>query len=315
MVAADGGKCVLADLSVTEALALLRLQMEWGADEALDDQPHDRLAAVLAGPGQASPGADGPPAVVAAKPPPRADPVLTPRPRGDPAPTPPRRDDPVSRHPLRGQAGQAEDIAAAAESIDLLRVAVTGFDGCSLRDTASHTLFAEGDPAADVMLIGEVPDADEDRAGRPFAGPAGALLDRMLASIGLSRADLLIAPLIPWRPPGDRKVNPVEMAACLPFLHRLVVLARPRYLVLMGVRPTRALLGAESSLTRLRGRWLPVAIPGATRPIQALPTRHPGHLLTNPLSRRDAWHDLLLLHSTLNPESSQGREQIDGQAR
>ena len=190
---------------------------------------------------------------------------------------------------------------------------MAGFEGCSLRDTASHTLFAEGDPATGLLLIGEVPDADEDRAGRPFAGPPGALLDRMLASIGLSRADMLIAPLIPWRPPGDRKVSPVEMAACLPFLHRLLVLAQPRLVVLMGVRPLRALVGADSSLARLRGRWLPVAVSGAPAPIQALPMRHPAHLLANPLSRRDAWHDLMLLRSTLTANSSQERDELRGQ--
>ena len=312
LVTPDRGVFVLAtlsaDLSMMEALALLRLQMEWGADEALDDQPHDRLAAVRT---------DAAPPIKAVQPSPQVDPAPAPAPamapsRDDPAPS--SRDDPSSRQPLRGQARQAEDIAAAAESIDLLRAAVMGFDGCSLRDTASHTLFAEGDPAAEILLIGEVPDADEDRAGHPFAGPAGALLDRMLASIGLSRASILITPLIPWRPPGDRKVNPVEMAACLPFLHRLVVLARPKHLVLMGVRPTRALLGAETSLARLRGRWLPAAIPGAPMPIQALPMRHPGHLLANPLARRDAWHDLLLLHGTLDAVS-QRREQPAGKAR
>lgn len=292
--AADGGKFVLIDLSATEALDLLRLQMEWGADEAMDEQPCDRLAASAAG---SSPlvslvEKNTVPPVVAAQLPTR----------GDQAPS----------HPLRGSARQAEDVAAAAASIDLLRDAVMQFDGCSLRDTASHTLFAEGDPASGVMLIGEVPDADEDRAGHPFAGPSGALLDRMLASIGLSRDRMLIVPLIPWRPPGDRKVNPVEMAACLPFLHRLVVLAQPRHVVLMGVRPIRALLGAESSLARLRGRWLPIAVPGASAPIQALPMRHPGHLLSNPLSRREAWHDLLLLRSTLTA-LSQERETLGGQ--
>ena len=158
-----------------------------------------------------------------------------------------------------------------------------------------------------------MPDADEDRAGHPFAGPPGALLDRMLASIGLSRADMLVAPLIPWRPPGDRKVSPVEMAACLPFLHRLLVLAQPRLVVLMGMRPLRALAGADSSLARLRGRWLPIVVPGAPAPIQALPMRHPGHLLANPLSRREAWHDLMLLRGALTDLSSQGRDGFPGQ--
>jgi DNA polymerase len=284
----------LADL--LDALALLRLQIEWGADEALDEQPHDRLAARLPGPPLAGP---TPRAVETIS-------MIKPADTGSPAPRPAI----LSRPPARGQAQLAEELAAAAGDLDALRRAVMGFTGCSLRDTASHTLFAEGDAASGLMLIGEVPDADEDRAGHCFAGPSGALLDRMLASIGLSRDRLLISPLIPWRPPGDRKVNPVELAACLPFLHRLVALIRPARLVLMGVRPTRALLASEMPLSRLRGHWMPAAVPGLPAPVPALPMRHPGHLLTSPLSRRDAWHDLLLLHDTLAAESSQLREGV-----
>ena len=272
------------DISVSEALELLRLQLEWGADEALDEQPQQRLAAAAAQPR---------PLQALERPLPGA---------------PPRNALP--------QARGAEESAAAADSLDALRAAVAAFSGCALRDTASHTLFAQGDPAAGLVLIGEVPDADEDRAGHPFAGAPGMLLDRMLASIGLSRDRLLIAPLIPWRPPGDRKVNPAEMAACLPFLHRLLVLAQPTHLVLMGARPVRAVLLNDTPIARLRGRWLPVpmpvpvpvpvpgvapgVLPEPARPMQALAMRHPSHLLANPLSRRDAWHDLLLLRRTLD---------------
>ena len=292
----------LIDLSVADALALLALQIEWGADEALDELPLDRLAAPAAGlvPRNLQ-------AVVEIAPPVRAE-------------APPPRPPVISRPPLRSQVQQAEELAAAAGDIGALRAAVTGFTGCSLRDTASHTLFLEGDAAVSespeagspcgLMLIGEVPDADEDRAGHCFAGPSGILLDRMLASIGLSRSQILIAPLIPWRPPGDRKPSPVEMAACLPFLHRLVVLARPKRLILMGVRPTRALLANETPIARLRGHWLPAAVQGLHAPIQALPMRHPGHLLANPLSRRDAWHDLLRLRNTLDTDLSQAREAV-----
>ncbi len=270
----------MRDLSAADALALLRLQLEWGADEALDETPHNRLAPPT-------------PAYAAAMPASAAA-----MPAGRPA--------------AGGQASQAEAVAAAADSIDHLRTALLGFEGCPLRDTASHTLFAEGDPTSGLMLIGEVPDADEDRSGRLFAGAAGVLLDRMLASIDLTRDRLLIAPLVPWRPPGDRRVNPVEMAACLPFLRRLVVLARPKRLLLMGVRPARAMLDTESPLNRLRGRWLEAAVPGLPARLPALAMRHPSQLLANPASRRQAWHDLLLLCVTLGREASQGG---DTQAR
>ena len=267
----------LADLSYGEALALLRLQIAWGADEALDDLPRDRLASV-------------------------APPI-------PPPPPPPPRPMAVAQ---RSAQARAAAVAAAADSLERLREAVLAFDGCPLRDTASHTLFAEGDPGCGLMLIGEVPDAEEDRAGRLFAGAAGELLDRMLASIDLSRDEMLIAPLIPWRPPGDRRVSPLEMATCLPFLHRLLALARPRHLVLMGVRPARALLATESPLSRLRGRWIPPAGGPATSGLEApaLAMHHPSQLLANPAARKEgarkegarkeAWADLLLLRVTLS---------------
>ncbi len=259
----------MLDLSVTEALDLLRLQIDWGADEAIDETPHHRLSAEPPQSSQAAASRSAPPL-----------------------------------HTIR-----AEQAADAADSLDRLRDAVLAFKGCALRDTASHTLFAEGDPASGLLLIGEVPDADEDRAGRVFAGPSGGLLDRMLASIGLSRRQMLIAPLIPWRPPGDRRVNPAEMAACLPFLHRLLTLVRPRHLLLMGTRPARALLETEAPLSRLRGKWLNTA--GGHR---ALAMRHPGQLLANPACRREAWHDLLLLRTTLDAEASQPGESGGGLA-
>ena len=263
------------ELSVAEALELLRLQVAWGADEALDEVPHDRLAA----------GAAVRPAVMPSAPPDKFRP---------------------------GQTLRAEAAAAAAENLEALRQTVLAFTGCALRDTASHTLLAEGGAASGLILIGEVPDADEDRAGRLFAGASGDLLDRMLASIGLTRTDMLIAPLIPWRPPGDRRVNPAELAACLPFLHRLIALARPRRLLLMGARPARALLGVETPLARMRGRWLPAVLDGTESPLPVLAMRHPGQLAANPAWRREAWHDLLLLRATLDSDASQRCDSISG---
>ena len=269
----------MMDPNASAALALLRLQIEWGADEALDEQAHDRMAA-------AAPSRLLEPASRAIPPP--AAMLAAPRGRQQEA---------------RQQ--EAREQACSADSLAALRAATEAFTGCALRDTASHTLFAEGDPAAGLLLIGEVPDADEDRAGQVFAGASGALLDRMLASIGLSRGGMLIAPLIPWRPPGDRKPSPAEIAACLPFLHRLVTLVRPRHLILMGARPARTLLGSETPLARLRGRWAAASIPELPEPVPALPMRHPATLLATASMRREAWHDLLLLRSTLDGLASQ----------
>ncbi len=253
---------------------MLRLQVEWGADEALGDLAQDRLA---------------------------------PRPAAAaPEPEPARPAPPVLRPHVaqaRGQVAQAQEAAAAAGSVMAVLDALREFTACPLRDTAGHTLLPEGDLRSRLMLVGEVPDAEEDRAGHAFAGAPGALLDRMLASIGLSRSTMLCVPLIPWRPPGDRKVSPLEMATCLPFLHRLVALAQPRHLLLLGPRPTRVFAGEDQTLARLRGRWRDVTVPDLDRAVPALPMRHPAHLLANPLARREAWQDLLLLRTTLDAAS------------
>ena len=263
---------------------MLRLQIEWGADEALGDLVQDRRLTRSAPKAASVP---VPPAGTASAPSLAA---------------------PAVRHPqvtqARGQVAQAQEAAAAADTVTALIAAIRDFTACTLRDTAGHTLLPEGDPQSRLLLVGEVPDAEEDRAGHAFAGAPGALLDRMLSSIGLSRPQMLCVPLIPWRPPGDRKPSPLELATCLPFLLRLVALVGPRHLLLFGARPTRVFAGEEQTLARLRGRWRPVTVPDLDGTVQALPMRHPSYLLTNPMARREAWQDLLLLRTTLDAEST-----------
>ena len=115
-----------------------------------------------------------------------------------------------------------------------LHAALAGFDGCALRHTATNLVFGEGDPDAPVILVADVPGAAEDRAGTPFAGPGGAFLDRMLASIGLDRGGVYTCSMLPWRPPGDRKPAESEIQLCLPFFWRHMALVRPARLVLLG---------------------------------------------------------------------------------
>lgn len=251
--------------------AALALQLAWGADEALEDAAQDRLAAPASAPREAVQSARSPtrgptPAVAA-----------TPQPGGAVA--------------------RAEAAAVAAETLEALREALAAFDGCALRDTATNLVFADGDPSATVMLVGEGPGAEEDRAGLPFVGPSGRLLDRMLASIGFARTrgDVYITNVLPWRPPGNRNPTDAEIAVCLPFLVRHIVLARPRLLVLAGGVPARSLLGAREGITRLRGRWRELDLPGLDAPVPTLPTLHPAYLLRNPGAKRDAWADLLSL--------------------
>jgi len=255
-----------ATLGGMDALAALRLQVEWGADEALDGRPQDRRASVA--PSRVAP---------------------APRPATQPRPPTP-------------QAASAQDTAGAAQSLAELRDALAGFDGCSLRRTATNLVFAEGAPDARLVLIADVPGPDEDRAGRPFAGAAGEMLDRMLASIGVDRAQAVLTSLVPWRPPGDRPPNEAELQACLPFLHRQLALIQPALAVLFGRTALRALAGSDAR--RSRGKWLDLAIPGLAKPLPALAMPTIAHVRTTPAARRDAWTDLIQLRRALDSMDS-----------
>jgi DNA polymerase len=185
---------------------------------------------------------------------------------------------------------------------------VAGFDGCSLKRTATNTVFADGNPAGPVMIIGEGPGADEDRIGRPFVGRAGQLLDRMLAAIGLDRSSVMITNVVYWRPPGNRTPTATEIASCLPFVLRHIALVKPKVLVLCGGTAAGALLPQGQGITRLRGRWFDLAVPGLDRPVPTLPMFHPSFLLRAPERKREAWRDLLSLRARLDELVSEGSE-------
>ncbi|HEV8015458.1 MAG TPA: uracil-DNA glycosylase [Stellaceae bacterium] len=181
-----------------------------------------------------------------------------------------------------------------------LEAAVSSFDGCALRKTATHTVFADGTPHAPVMVIGEAPGADEDRIGKPFVGRSGQLLDRMLAAIGLERQrNVYITNVLFWRPPGNRKPTDAEIALCLPFVWRHIALGAPQLVMLSGGTATSAILGRAEGITKLRGRWFDLAIPGQDRPIPALTTYHPSFLLRTPARKSESWRDFLELQSKL----------------
>ena len=257
-----------------DALEALRLQIEWGADEALADAPVDRLASAEPRP---------PAAPRAAAPPPRQPPppIATLQPATLPA------------------AQRVRDIAASCRTLDELRAALAAFDGCPLSITATNLVFNDGNPDADLMLIGEAPGAEEDRAGKPFIGPSGQLLDRMLASIGIDRTKCLITNIVFWRPPGNRPPTDAEIQVCLPFLHRQIALVRPRHLVLVGGPANKALTGNPGGITRMRGKWLQLQVPGLDAAIPTLPTLHPAYLLRTPAAKRDAWADWLSLRRSM----------------
>ncbi|MDE1149652.1 MAG: uracil-DNA glycosylase [Azospirillaceae bacterium] len=282
-----------------QAVADLAWLVEIGADEAINDQPTDwtQVASRRTPTARARGPADGAPGPV----PDRAPP---PTPKNIAADVPP--DGPLGA-PLGANEARASarSAAMAAATLDDLKAALLAFDGCPLRHTATSTVFADGNPHARLMLVGEAPGEQEDRQGKPFVGPAGALLDKMLAAIGLDRhaedveKAVYISNVLPWRPPGNRNPTDSEIAACLPFIQRHVEIADPDIVVFLGGIAAKTMLAKTEGITRLRGRWFEYGSPGLTRPLPALPVLHPAYLLRNPGAKRETWRDLLSLRQRL----------------
>jgi len=243
--------------------ALLEWQVELGATEAIGDAPVDRYDV---------------PAVVEK---PKAAATATPM---------------VMATDKVDAVAVATQAAAAAQTLDELRAAMDQFDLCDLKKGARNLVFSDGIAGARVMIIGEAPGRDEDRAGKPFVGRAGQLLDKMLAAIDMGRsredAPVYITNVLPWRPPQNRDPKPDEIAMMQPFLMRHIALAKPEVLVVVGNWSCQALLG-KRGITRLRGNWTQAA------GLPALPMFHPAYLLRSPAFKREAWADLLSLKARL----------------
>jgi uracil-DNA glycosylase len=191
----------------------------------------------------------------------------------------------------------ARESAGRAKDLEELRALLGGFAGCTLAATATQLVFADGNPQARVMFVGEAPGRDEDIAGLPFVGRSGKLLDLMLAAIALDRTKAYIANVVPWRPPGNRTPTPQETAICLPFIRRQIELANPDILVCLGQPATQTLLATKEGITKTRGRWFKYDT--GSREIRALATYHPAFLLRSPLQKRHAWRDFLALKKAL----------------
>ena len=181
-----------------------------------------------------------------------------------------------------------------------LRASLDSLDDCPLKYTASNLCFADGNPGARVMIIGEVPGRDEDRMGIPFVGSAGQLLDKMLASISLDRVSTYLTNMLPWRPPGNRNPTDEEMAMLTPWLFRHVQLAKPDFILLLGGAAAKLVFGSQDGILKLRGKWRDTDFgDGVLRP--TLATLHPAYLLRSPAQKQLAFDDLLMLASRLNP--------------
>ncbi|MFG1202149.1 uracil-DNA glycosylase [Xanthobacter aminoxidans] len=292
---------VTADRDFDDWADILAFHWEAGVDVAIGEVPVDRFAESAAEPSRSRPQAPpmreagstgaasgGPAGFAPSRPAPS---------RNQPArPAPPTTPTLVTQPPDEAVMG-AREAARAAASLDELKAILDGFEGCALKRTASRLVFADGNPAAKVMFVGEAPGRDEDQQGLPFVGRSGKLLDLMLASIGLDRTSAYIANVIPWRPPGNRTPTPQETAVCLPFIARQIELADPDILVCLGGPSAQALLGTTEGITRLRGRIMDYDT--GTRTIRAIATFHPAYLLRTPLGKRFAWRDMLAVEAML----------------
>ena len=186
------------------------------------------------------------------------------------------------------------------KSLQDLKIALNSFNACSLKTTAMNTVFGDGNPESKIMLIGEAPGADEDRMGIPFVGLSGKLLDKMLASIALSREkNVYISNIIPWRPPGNRTPTPTEVALCLPFIRKHIELINPKILLLLGGSAASALLNTSDAVSRMSGRWFEYSIPETNKKIDALVTFHPAFLLRSASQKKLAWKDMIMLKQKL----------------
>lgn len=250
---------------------LLRWYLDAGVDECIGDLPVDRFAASAT----RRPSAPAAPVLIS---PPVSAPV----------------------QPAHQLPGAAAHLAAGCATLAELRSALETFDALTIRQSATSTVFADGNPEASVMCIGDAPGGEDDRQGRPFAGAPGRLLDRMLASIGLDRSSVYLTTVLPWRLPANRRPSPEEVAACLPFMTRHIDLVDPQVLILFGEAAGAALLARHEPLARLRGRWIDYSSPGLPRPIPALVTFTPAYLISTPEAKRHAWRDLLMVKHRIN---------------
>jgi uracil-DNA glycosylase len=266
---------------------LLTFYLEAGVDCALMEEPVNRLSdpAIVPAPREISA-----PRETTLTEPVRTSPAAIPAARSEPAPLP------------EAAIQSAREAARTAPSLEALRTLLESFDGCALKFTATRLVFADGNPEARIMFVGEAPGREEDLEGRPFVGRSGKLLDRMIAAIGLDRSSAYIANVIPWRPPGNRTPTPQETQICLPFIQRQIELVNPDVLVTLGNPSTQTLLSTREGIMKTRGRWFDYDT--GTRTIRALATFHPAYLLRSPSYKKMAWQDLRSIAKALAQENS-----------
>ncbi len=274
---------------VERAVTLLEWYRAMGVDEAIAEAPQDWFAAVPRY--EPIPGALSKPAAPAVH-----ERKLAPRQQAGLA-VPQNVETAPAADPMA-----ARELARSAGNLAELRTLLEAFEGCALKQTAARLCLARGSPEARIMLIGEAPGKDEDAKGQPFVGRAGQLLDRMLAAIGLTEADVYITNLVFWRPPGNRTPSPGEVQVCQPFVERQIELLEPELLIFLGNAAAKQLTGATEGIMKLRGKWLSYA------GIRSMATLHPAYLLRNPIAKRLAWRDLLSIREALDGSPGGGNK-------
>jgi len=281
--------------------ALLEWYADAGVDEAIDDKPTDHFNSSPQR-GEAGRGALVGDSIRTQSPPPN----LPPPGGGINRSANPKVEIPVLRTQAAAPAAAsvvqatARVLADQCNTLGELREAVMNFDGCPLKKAASKTVFSDGNPKATVMLVGEAPGAQEDIQGIPFCGPSGQLLDKILASIKITRAEnLYISNTIFWRPPGNRTPSPEETAMCLPFVEKHIAIIAPKLLLLCGGVATTTLLQKDMSVSRLRGKFYEYSNVYLNNPLPSLVIYHPSYLMRQPSQKKQAWQDMLLIKGFL----------------
>lgn len=290
------------DMTPAELAALLAFHAEAGVDWLVEDDPVDRIAAFaaetaarqVARPAADAPSANAPARTLAARGAPQSE--------RQPARAQPAQGSALPAIPDENAIAEARFAAESARSLAELKTAIEGFTSCNLKTSARSTITAQGAGTSGIMVIGPMPNADDDREGMAFSGRAGLLLDRMLSAIGQTRESVVISTVIPWRPPGDRMPSGPETAICRPFIERQIALVEPRLVLVLGNFAARFFFGETGTIHALRGKWRDIGAGGHTVP--ALATLHPQELLAAPASKALAWMDLLAFYERLQTPSN-----------
>tara|TARA_Y200000002_G_C22666573_1_gene658242 strand:+ start:736 stop:1437 length:702 start_codon:yes stop_codon:yes gene_type:complete len=184
------------------------------------------------------------------------------------------------------------------EMLKKLKKSISLVKNCLLKKNATNVVFADGNPEAKIMIVGEGPGSNEDKEGIPFVGRAGALLDKMLSSINLDRKNVYITNVVNYRPSENRKPSEDEIKRYLPYLQKHIEIVNPKILVLLGSTAMNALIGNETVISKIRGKWIEKKI-GVCKP-SIIVTFHPAFLMRQPAQKKMAWIDLKMIRDKKN---------------